>query len=92
MLLHSASGNASGIPQTILDEKAAELRKKKEMQDAINVRPCPRPCCPACINPPSCAAYSISILGPQHSNVQSFPSKGYQGLLEVRLGVVGQYL
>lgn len=38
MLLHSASGNASGIPQTILDEKAAELRKKKEMQDAINVR------------------------------------------------------
>ena len=38
MLLHSASGNASGIPQMILDEKAEELRKKKEMQDAINVR------------------------------------------------------
>ena len=37
VLLHSACGNASGIPQMILDEKAEELRKKKEMQDAINV-------------------------------------------------------
>jgi hypothetical protein len=37
VLLHSASSNASGIPQQILDEKAEEMRKKKEMQDAINV-------------------------------------------------------
>lgn len=33
----SAAGNPSGIPQQILDEKAEELRKKKEIQDAINV-------------------------------------------------------
>lgn len=37
VLLHSASNTASGIPQQILDEKAEEMRKKKEMQDAINV-------------------------------------------------------
>lgn len=38
VLLNSANQNQSGIPQQILDEKAEELRKKKEMQDAINVR------------------------------------------------------
>ena len=38
MLLNSANQNQSGIPQQILDEKAEELRKKKAVQDAINVR------------------------------------------------------
>ena len=37
------TATASGIPQMILDEKAEELRKKKEMQDAINVSGC-APC------------------------------------------------
>lgn len=36
-LLASASSMASGIPQQILDEKAEELRKKKELQEK-NVR------------------------------------------------------
>ncbi|GMH43577.1 hypothetical protein BSKO_11499 [Bryopsis sp. KO-2023] len=37
-MLASASTTASGIPQQILDEKAEELRKKKEIQDKKNVR------------------------------------------------------
>ena len=37
MLLHSAANNPSGVPQRLLDEKAEELRKKKETQDRINV-------------------------------------------------------
>lgn len=36
-MLNSANQNQSGIPQQILDEKAEELRKRKETQDAINV-------------------------------------------------------
>ena len=36
-LLASASETESGIPQKLLDDKAEELRKKKEMQDQINV-------------------------------------------------------
>lgn len=39
-LLASASQNPSGVPQRLLDEKAEELRKKKETQDRINVRCC----------------------------------------------------
>ncbi|GMH33068.1 hypothetical protein BSKO_00902 [Bryopsis sp. KO-2023] len=35
-MLASASTTASGIPQQILDEKAEELRKKKEIQDKKN--------------------------------------------------------
>ena len=41
-LLASASQNPSGVPQRLLDEKAEELRKKKETQDRINVRCCLR--------------------------------------------------
>lgn len=37
-MLHSASQNPSGIPQKILDEKAEEIRAKKEKQNEINVR------------------------------------------------------
>ena len=40
-LLASASQNPSGVPQRLLDEKAEELRKKKETQDRINVRSVP---------------------------------------------------
>ena len=36
-LLASATETESGIPQKLLDDKAEELRKKKEMQDQINV-------------------------------------------------------
>jgi hypothetical protein len=36
-MLHSASQNPSGIPQKILDEKAEEIRAKKEKQNEINV-------------------------------------------------------
>lgn len=41
-MLHSASQNPSGIPQKILDEKAEEIRAKKEKQTEINVRQHPR--------------------------------------------------
>ena len=37
VLLASAAENPSGVPQRLLDEKAEELRKKKETQDRINV-------------------------------------------------------
>jgi hypothetical protein len=37
-MLASASENTSGIPQSILDEKAEEIRAKKERQNEINVR------------------------------------------------------
>ena len=37
-MLDSAAGNESGIPQAILDAKAEEVRKRKEVQDAISVR------------------------------------------------------
>ncbi|KAK9828569.1 hypothetical protein WJX72_000810 [[Myrmecia] bisecta] len=37
-LLVSAASTPSGIPQKLLDEKAEELRKKKEMEDQINER------------------------------------------------------
>ena len=37
-MLASAAGNDSGIPQAILDAKAEEVRKRKEVQDAITVR------------------------------------------------------
>jgi hypothetical protein len=48
-MLSSASENPSGIPQSILDEKAEEIRAKKERQNEINVRPAfllrsPGPC------------------------------------------------
>ena len=36
-LLASAGQNPSGVPQRLLDEKAEELRRKKEPQDKINV-------------------------------------------------------
>ena len=36
-LLASASTTESGVPQAILDEKAEELRKRKEAQDQLNV-------------------------------------------------------
>jgi hypothetical protein len=38
LMLASAAGNDSGIPQAILDAKAEEVRKRKEVQDAITVR------------------------------------------------------
>lgn len=37
LMLASAAGNDSGIPQAILDAKAEEVRKRKEVQDAITV-------------------------------------------------------
>ena len=36
-MLASAAANDSGIPQAILDAKAEEVRKRKEVQDAITV-------------------------------------------------------
>lgn len=36
-MLASAASNDSGIPQAILDAKAEEVRKRKEVQDAITV-------------------------------------------------------
>ncbi len=36
-MLASAASNDSGIPQPILDAKAEEVRKRKEVQDAITV-------------------------------------------------------
>lgn len=38
LMLASAAGNDSGIPQAILDAKAEEVRKRKEVQDAITAR------------------------------------------------------
>ena len=35
--LHSANSSQSHIPQQILDQKAEELRKRKEISDQINV-------------------------------------------------------
>lgn len=43
-LLASACSTLSGIPQSILEAKAEELRKKKEVQDQINVSCCCKPC------------------------------------------------
>lgn len=40
-LLASAASTESGIPQKLLDEKAEEIRQKKERQDQINVTPPP---------------------------------------------------
>ena len=37
MHLHSANSSQSHIPQQILDQKAEELRKRKEISDQINV-------------------------------------------------------
>ena len=37
ILLASAAATNSGIPQRLLDEKAEELRKKKELEEQINV-------------------------------------------------------
>ena len=39
MYLHSANSSQSYIPQQILDQKAEELRKRKEISDQINVSP-----------------------------------------------------
>jgi len=36
-MLHSASGNESGVPQQLLDAKAEELREKREKEMAIQV-------------------------------------------------------
>lgn len=48
LMLASAASNDSGIPQAILDAKAEEVRKRKEVQDAITVRRRqPSPCLPA---------------------------------------------
>ena len=38
VLLASATGTASGIPQKLLDDKEAEIKAKKKMEDEINVR------------------------------------------------------
>lgn len=35
--MHSANSSQSHIPQQILDHKAEELRKRKEVSDQINV-------------------------------------------------------
>ena len=35
--LHSANSSQSYIPQQILDQKALELKKRKEISDQINV-------------------------------------------------------
>lgn len=49
-MLHSASQNPSGIPQKILDEKAEEIRAKKEKQTEINVSyPPPLGLPPGCV-------------------------------------------
>ena len=37
MHLHSANSSQSYIPQQILDQKALELKKRKEISDQINV-------------------------------------------------------
>ena len=36
-MLHSAAGNATGIPQAILDAKAEEVRQRQEIKDALEV-------------------------------------------------------
>lgn len=44
MHLHSANSSQSYIPQQILDQKAEELKKRKEISDQINVSaPSPPP-------------------------------------------------
>ena len=37
LLLASAAENQSGIPQKLLDDQAAKIAQKKEMQEKINV-------------------------------------------------------
>ncbi len=54
-LLASASGNPSGIPQKILDEKAEEMRQKKVMEEEINVSPGSVPAGQRCLSS-ACAA------------------------------------
>ena len=46
MHLHSANSSQSFIPQQILDQKALELKKRKEISDQINVSLSLPLCCP----------------------------------------------
>lgn len=60
VLLASAAATESGIPQKLLDDKEAELKKKKELEDQINV---------------SMSPYSANLQYGFHSELHQFQNK-----------------
>lgn len=71
VLLASATGTASGIPQKLLDDKEAEIKAKKKMEDEINVRlvpvgspRSPHPKCSALkvLDPPNNLCFAVVLL------------------------------
>ncbi len=85
-MLHSAAGNATGIPQAILDAKAEEVRQRQEVKDALEVPPpcASGPTLPFMGRSPRLEA-TVKLVVPQRANVSVMCNKKVVSCLLYRI-------